>query len=482
MTRFGDQSMLIDGELTTSRDGTWIESLDPTNEEPIGRVPAGTCEDIERAVHAAHGALADWAETDMSDRAALLRTIAAELADRDEEIAQIEAIDTGSTIGKMRDDVRKAARQIEFFAGLAYELKGETVPATASGLHMTIREPFGVVGRIVPFNHPIMFAATRLAAPLIAGNALIVKPPEQAPISSGILSEICQRHVPAGLVNIVTGHGPVVGDAIVRHPAIRRIALTGSAATGLAVQRAAADVAIKNVTLELGGKNPCIVFPDADEDAAFNAAVAGMNFAWQGQSCGSTSRLLVHESRYDAAVEAVGERVGSLVVGNPLDEASDMGPVITHQQRDKVLELIRSGIDEGARLVTGGGVPSGLGFERGYWVEPTVFADVTPQMRIFREEIFGPVLSIIPWKDEAELIRLANETEYGLTASIWTRDLRRALQTARGVQAGYVWINGVSRHHRGVPFGGVKSSGLGREEHLEELLSYSEIKAINIHM
>lgn len=472
--------MLIAGELRSSSNDDWIESVNPATEEIIGAAPAGTRGDAAEAIAAAVDAQVEWARTSVEARARVLHAVADALDFRSDEIAELEAADTGSTIGKMKDDVVKAARQIRYFAGLGFELKGETIPATAGGLHLTVREPFGVVGRIVPFNHPIMFAATRLAAPLMAGNAIVVKPPEQAPLSSGILSEICQKFTPSGLVNIVSGLGNVVGDEIVRSPSVRRLSLTGSAQTGMAIQQAAAGVSVKNVTLELGGKNPCIIFPDADIDDAVHGAVAGMNFAWSGQSCGSTSRLLVHESCYAEVLDGVQSRVSNLRVGNPLDPETDMGPMITAEHRDRVLAFIESGRSEGAVLVTGGGIPKGESFERGFWVEPTVFTHVQPGMRVFQEEIFGPVLSITTWSDEEELVRLANDTDYGLTAAIWTRDLSRAMRMAREVQAGYVWINHVSRHHRGVPFGGVKNSGIGREEHLEELMSYSECKAINI--
>lgn len=472
--------MLVAGELRLPREDDRILSVNPATEEPIGVAPAARPEDVREAVLAAADAQKSWAACDIDVRAGLLNRLADALDDRSEEIAVLEASDTGSTIGKMKDDVKKSARQIRYFAGLAYELKGETIPASADGLHLTVREPFGVVGRIVPFNHPIMFAATRLAAPLLAGNSVIVKPPEQAPLTSGILSEICHEVAPPGLISILPGWGHVVGDAIVRDPLIRRLSLTGSAPTGMRIQHSAAETSIKNVTLELGGKNPCIIFPDADLDAAIAGAVSGMNFAWGGQSCGSTSRLLVHSSQYDEVVERVTERVASIRVGDPLDPEVGMGPLISAQHRDRVLGFIDTGVQEGARLTTGGGRPQGERFTKGFWVEPTVFADVVPGMKIFDEEIFGPVLSITPWSEEDEMIRLANATDYGLTASIWTQDLARAVRTARAVQTGYVWINHVSKHHRGVPFGGVKNSGIGREEHLEELLSYTECKAINI--
>jgi acyl-CoA reductase-like NAD-dependent aldehyde dehydrogenase len=282
------------------------------------------------------------------------------------------------------------------------------------------------------------------------------------------------------VVNIVTGDGPTVGDALVRHPRVKRIAFTGSAETGMLIQRAAAEVAVKHVTLELGGKNPMIVFPDADLDKAIPAAVAGMNFAWQGQSCGSTSRLFVHDTLYDRVLAGVIERVRALRIGMPLDPDSQVGPMNNKEQLDKAVKYIALGVEEGARLVAGGKRPAGETFEKGYWIEPAVFADVTMDMRIANEEIFGPVLSVIRWTDVDEVIAMANATEYGLTASIWTRNMDAALTAARRVESGYVWINGSSRHYRSMPFGGMKNSGIGREEGIEELLSYTETKAIHI--
>ena len=354
------------------------------------------------------------------------------------------------------------------------------MPASAEGWHLTVREPFGVVGRIVPFNHPFMFAAARTAAALMAGNSVVLKPPETSSLSAMIFGEICREALPAGVMNVVTGYGMPVGDAIARHPLIRRIAFIGSATTGRAIQRAAAETCVKTVTLELGGKNPMIVYPDADFDAAAKAAVRGMNFVWSGQSCGSTSRLLVHESLYDRMVEAVGAAVAALKVGPPGAASSGMGPMNSRAQADKALRYMRIGREDGARLVTGGGRPTGPGFAKGFWVEPTVFADVTSDMRIAREEVFGPVLSILKWRTEEEALDIANDVEFGLTAAIWTRDVGTALRAARAVEAGYLWVNGVGAHYPAFPYGGCKNSGLGREESLEELLSYSQIKAVSL--
>jgi acyl-CoA reductase-like NAD-dependent aldehyde dehydrogenase len=474
--------MLIDGELVESESGKWLESVNPATEEPIGLVPEGTAADVERAYQAAAAAQPAWAALTPLARGAYLLKVAKAMRERADEILEIEVMDTGNTITKMKADVEQAAVSIEFFAGLGSELKGETVPASADNLHISIRDPYGVVGRIVPFNHPIKFASNAIAAPLMAGNTVIVKPPEQSPLSASILAEICGALLPPGVVNIVTGNGMPVGDAIVRHPGIKRLALTGSVPTGMAVQRAAAEVCVKHISLELGGKNPMIVFPDMDPEKISDVAIGAMNFAWSGQSCGSASRLLIHESLYDAVLEKLVAKVKALRLGDPLDGNSQMGPLNSKKHYDRVCEMIRKGKDEKARLLTGGGRPAGKQFEKGYWVEPTVFAEVTPQMTIGREEIFGPVLSLFKWKDEKEAIEIANSTAYGLTASIWTNDIKTAFRMAKAVRSGYIWINNASAHYTGTGFGGMKNSGIGREEGLDELLSYTELKTIHIKL
>jgi aldehyde dehydrogenase (NAD+)/betaine-aldehyde dehydrogenase len=270
------------------------------------------------------------------------------------------------------------------------------------------------------------------------------------------------------------------GDALARHPKVKRLAFTGSVPTGRAIQRAAAEGGIKHVTLELGGKNPLIAFPDMDPDEVAQVAVAGMNFAWQGQSCGSTSRVLLHQQLYKPVLERLIDRVAALRLGDPLDDESQMGPINSKRHYERVCAMVQSGSAEGARLMTGGKRPNGSEFKRGYWIEPTVFADVKPSMKIAREEIFGPVLSVFSWRDESEAVALANATEYGLTASILTNDIRTALRAARAVKSGYVWINGASGHFYGTPFGGFKNSGIGREEGIDELLSYTEVKTVHV--
>ena len=471
--------MLIGGELVESRDGGWLESINPADETQLGRVPMGTVADMNAAVEAAEKAQPAWAALSMGQRADYIHKLGDALMTRQDEIARIESLDTGNTLGPMKRDVRTAVERMRFAAGLAYEIKGETVPATPGNIHMTIRQPYGVIGRIIPFNHPIGFAASRIAPAIISGNAIVVKPSEQSPLSASILGEICKAILPPGVVNIVTG-GRETGETLVRHPRVKRIAFIGQPSSGMAIQKAAAETAVKYVTLELGGKNPLIAFPDADLEKVAACAVGGMNFGWQGQSCGSMSRILLHESIQDVVREKILERVRKIKVGHPLDPGTNMGPINNKQQYQKVLSYIELGKREGAKLLHGGGIPKGDAFSRGYWVEPTVFGDVTMAMRLAKEEVFGPVMSILKFKTESEAVEMANAIDLGLTAAVWTNDINRAMKVAQAVQAGYIWINGVGQHYRGVPYGGFKNSGIGREEGLSELLSYTEEKVINI--
>lgn len=472
--------MLIDGELVESESGRRFETINPANEEVLGTVPQASAADVNRAVEAAEKAQPAWAALSIKQRQGYLKQIAEALAKRADEALHVEVVDTGNTITKMRHDVASGIDQLLYYAGLGYEAKGQTVPATPGNLHITVREPYGVVGRIVPFNHPIMFATARLAGPLITGNCIVEKPSEQSPLSACILAEICQQILPPGVANIVTGFGAEAGDALVRHPRVKRLAFIGSVKTGLMIQRAAAEVAVKNVSLELGGKNPMIVFPDADLEGAIAASINGMNFAWQGQSCGSTSRLFLHQSIHDDFLAELVKRVSNLRLGDPLSDESEMGPINNKPQYEKVLHYIKAGQEDGARLMTGGKRPEGKEFERGFWIEPTVFADVTGDMRIATEEIFGPVLSVFKWQDEDEVIEIANSVEYGLSGAVWSKDLSTALRTAQRIKSGYIWVNGVGAHYPAVPFGGFKNSGTGREEAIDDLLSYTEEKAINI--
>jgi acyl-CoA reductase-like NAD-dependent aldehyde dehydrogenase len=474
--------MLIGGELVAGESNEWLESINPADETPLGRVPLANARDADKAVAAAVAAAPAWAATTPTERESYMREFARRINDLSSDFLEVEVRDTGNTIKPMRGDVRIAVDSLHYYGGLAHELKGETIPATSENLHITLREPFGPVLRITPFNHPLMFAVSKTAAALAAGNPVIVKPSETSPLSTALLATVARDVFPKGVFNIVTGLGTTVGDALVRHPDVWRIGFTGSVPTGMAIQRAAAEVAVKRLTLELGGKNPLIAFADADPGEVAAAAVRGMNFSWQGQSCGSTSRLMLHEDIHDEVLARIEAIVASLRLGDPLSDDTDMGPVNSAGHYKRVISMIEVAKEDGARLVTGGGRPEGSDFKRGFWVQPTVFAGVKPDMRIARQEVFGPVLSVLKWSSYDEAIGIANSVEYGLTASIFTKDVKQAIRAAKAVQSGFVWINGTSRHFTGVPFGGYKNSGLGNEEGIEELLSYTQTKAISFMM
>jgi len=470
--------MLIGGELRESESGRVYDSINPATEEVLAQVPEGSATDIDRAVSAALDAQPAWQSMGVAARAERIHRFADAILEHGERLLQVEVRDSGNIIAEMRRDVLSSARQLNYYAGLGYEIKGSTIPASPGNLHFTEREPFGVVGRIVPFNHPLMFAAAKLGAPLITGNTVVVKPSEQSPLSACYLGEIARQIFPVGVVNIVTGFGAEAGDSLVRHPRVKRIAFIGSVETGLRIQRSAAEVVVKHVTLELGGKNPLVVFPDADMEKAVDGAIKGMNFGWQGQSCGSTSRLFLHDDIHDGFVEAMVEKLTSMKIGNPLDETSQIGPMNNRAQIEKVEHFVSRAIEEGAQLVTGGRPPEG--FTRGYWYSPTVFTDVTPDMHLARNEVFGPVLSVFRWRDIDAALEIANGLEFGLSGSVWTRDISKALTTARRIRSGYIWINGVGPHYPAVPFGGMKNSGTGREEAFDDMMSYTEEKAINV--
>lgn len=469
------------GRWHRPRSGVYKETINPALGDVVGHVAEASGEDTDAAVAAAQAAFETWRWVKPLDRAAMLREAAARLRAHAHELALLDAIDTGNPVAEMVGDARIAAAGIEYFAGLCTEAKGETIPMGEDNLNYTIREPIGVVARIVAYNHPLMFAGMKIGAPLAAGNTIIVKAPEQAPLSALRMAELIGSVFPPGVLNVLTG-GRECGQALSAHPQVRKITLIGSVPTGQAVMRGAADT-LKPVLLELGGKNALIAYPDADPDELADGIVRGMNFTWAGQSCGSTSRVFLHEAHHDPVLE----RVVSLVrqrhtPGIPTDPATTMGPLISRAHFDRVLDYIESGQREGARLLCGGKRPDDPRLANGFFIEPTVFADVAPTMRIAREEIFGPVLAVFKWTDEAAMFEAVNAVDYGLTASIWTGNLDRAHRAASRVQAGYVWINNVSQHFLGAPFGGVKMSGIGREECLEELLEFTQTKNVNIRL
>jgi acyl-CoA reductase-like NAD-dependent aldehyde dehydrogenase len=467
----------IGGDFAASLANERMLTVDPSTGEPIASVPLGAPEDVERAVEAAKDAQRQWVTTPLPRRMQTLRALADRVREHREELAYLDALDSGNPIREMRKDVEYGAWALEYFAGLVPEVKGQTVPASLGNLHYTVREPFGVVGRILPYNHPALFMCAKSAAPLAAGNAVVVKPADQTPLSALRIAALSSDILPPGLLNVVTGDGASTGRSLVRHPGVERVAFTGGVETGKAVLHDAAD-GVKEVTLELGGKNPMIVMPDADLARAVEGAVAGMNFHISaGQSCGSNSRILLHESVHDAFLDQFLAAVSTIRLGPAVEDDTEMGPLISAAHRERVLSYIEAGRSEGARQLTDGPTPAHL--NGGFFVQPTVFADVEPGMRIAREEIFGPVVSVMRWSDEQTLLELANGVDYGLTANIWTNDLRSAHRLAAAVQAGYVWINGDGRHYPGTPWGGYKQSGLGREESMEEIYSFTREKTVH---
>lgn len=460
--------------------GAYEDVFDPGTGQRLGRAAVAGSADADLAVAAAQQGFEVWRDTPPLERARLLKAVAAKLRQHVDELALLDAADCGNPVKEMGADVMVAAALFEFFAGLVTEMKGASIPMGPNAVNFSVREPLGVVVRIVAFNHPFLFAAGKLAAPLAAGNAVIIKPPQQAPLSALRLAELIGDMLPPGVVSFLPG-GREVGDALVGHRGVAMAALVGSVATGRAVMQRAAE-RLKPVLLELGGKNALIAYSDTDPDAVAEGIVAGMNFTWCGQSCGSTSRAFVHAEIYDAVVERIRVLCAQYRPGLPTDPATTMGAIIDRRQHARILDYIASAHADGARLVCGGKVPEDPALANGCFIEPTVFAEVRQEMRIASEEIFGPVLAVLRWQDEAQMLREVNGVDYGLTGSIWTNDLEKAHRTAQRLQAGFVWINEVGKHFLGAPFGGVKQSGIGREECLAELLAFTAEKNIHINL
>ena len=472
--------MFIGDKWVESASGKRYEVINPATSEELASVPAGNGKDVDRAFRAAEQAFDSWKRVPPEDRADLVRKLADAVIEKKQEFAMIESTNVGHPIRAMRGDLEIGVMDMLYFAGLYPELSGETIPGpTGKVLNYTIREPFGVVGRILPFNHPLMFALQSLGAPLIAGNTVILKPASITPLSALHLAKEIERIFPPGVVNVVTGSGSLVGAAIAKHPGIRRIALTGSVETGIEIARLGAE-SLKCITLELGGKNPIIILPDVNVDVAAGAAMKAMNFTWTaGQSCQSTSRCFIHEDLHNEFVEELASRMKGIKLGMPTNEETEMGCLSSRAQLSKVEQYVRLGVSEGAQLLAGGRRPPDQELSSGFFYEPTLFDGVRSTSRLAQEEIFGPVLSVISWKDQTEMVKQANSLKYGLTALILTKDISTAHKLAAEIEAGYIWINGPTTT-RGVPFGGYKMSGVGRQGGVSELLSYTQEKSVQV--
>ena len=470
----------IDGAFAEPRGGEWFDTQDPFTGETWAQVARGGVEDIDAAVEAAHRAVTQgpWATCSASERGALLHRIGDLIARDAERLALLESRNNGKTLKEMRAHLNYIPKSFYYYGGLADKVEGAVIPLDRSDyFNFTEYEPLGVVALITPWNSPLTILAWKLAPALAAGNAVVIKPSEFTSVSALELTRLCEEAgAPPGLVNVVTGFGQEVGTALVTHPKVAKVSFTGSDATGRRIYAAAA-AQMKHVTMELGGKSPNIIFDDADLDDAANGALAGI-FLSAGQSCVAGSRLLVQESIHDEMVERLAAKAKAVRLGDPRDPATHVGPIATPPQFRKVLDYLEVARAEGAVAVTGGGRSERPECGKGWFVEPTIFKDVDSSMRIAREEVFGPVLSILRFKDEAEAIAIANDTIYGLAAAVWTRDMPRAIRMARKLEAGTVWVNGYRPSSYLSPFGGYKQSGLGRENGIEAIRHYLQLKSV----
>jgi len=476
--------MLIGGQWVESASGEVLEVEDPAHPRPIAVVPRGCAEDVARAVQAAADAFPAWSRTVPRDRGRLLARIADVLEARLEELARTIALETGNALRtQARPEAKTTIDILRYFGGLGGELKGETIPLGEHVLSYTRREPLGVVGAIIPWNAPVLLAALKIGPALCAGNTIVLKAAEDAPLGVLLLAEVCQELLPPGVLNVLTGLGEECGAPLASDPTVSKLSFTGSTEVGKLIMRAAAD-RIVPVSLELGGKSPSIVFPDANEDWVVDGIIAAMRFTRQSQSCTAGSRLFLHRDIFDSFLDALGQKVKALKIGDPLDEASDVGTIINEKQFSKVCGYVEEGLSRREGRVVIGGLPPKEGpLSEGYYAIPTIFANAANDWRLAREEIFGPVLVAIPWTDEADVIRMANDSHYGLAAYVWSHDIGRALRTAHAIEAGWVQVNQGLGQSPGHSYGGYKESGIGREFSLEGMLeSYTQRKNVTVNL
>ena len=472
--------MLIDGKWHNSVSGKTFSTYNPATEEEIAQVAEGEKADIDLAVKAARKAFdsGPWRKADARDRGRLLNKLADLIEQNIDELAELETLDNGKPIAESRNaDLPLVIDCLRYYAGWADKIHGQTIPVRGNYFCYTRKEPVGVAGQIIPWNFPMLMVAWKWGPALAAGCTIVMKPAEQTPLTALRMGELAmEAGFPAGVINIVPGFGETTGAPLVAHPGVDKIAFTGSTEVGQLIMRNAAGT-LKRVTLELGGKSPNIVFADADLDAAVDGAMLGL-YLNQGQCCCAGTRLFVEDKVYDKTVEALAKKASARKLGDPFDTATEQGPQVDKTQFDKILGYIAGGKEQGAKCVAGGERHGDVG----YFIKPTIFAEVKDEMTIAREEIFGPVLQVLRFKDVEEVVKRANTTDYGLAAAVWTRDIAKAHTLAHAVRAGTIWINCFDVFDAGAPFGGFKSSGLGRELGEKSLDNYLEMKTVTVSM
>lgn len=471
--------LIINGKREDSVSGATITTINPATGEPIANVAKASIQDAERAVQSARNAFDNgkWKKFPVNKRSRVLNKIAAIMRSRFNELVELEVLDTGKTLGTAQGQVMQAIEDFEFYAGAIVGHRGTVNNVPGQFHNYTEKEPVGVCAQIIPWNYPMMMAAWKIAPAIAVGCSIVVKPASLTPLTALVLGEICiEAGVPEGVVNIIPGSGAEVGNYLVEHTDVDKVAFTGSTPIGKDIMAKASET-LKRVTLELGGKSPSLVFEDADVDAAVDGSLFGI-FYNTGQSCEARSRLYVHEDIYDAFMEKFVAKTKSLSLGNPFDKGTHLGAIINRQQLDVIDGYVKSAIADGATVVTGGKEAKVEGYENGFWYEPTIITNVTHDMKAVNEEIFGPVVVVMKFSDEKEVIKRANDSVYGLGSAVWTKDQARATRVANKIEAGIVMVNCPFSAFPGTPFGGYKQSGFGRELCIETLDLYTETKSI----